>query len=133
MAVSLGTRTYSPGEVTNIVGGVIVKDWMEITWAYVNPRYSMVQGSDGELTRVENAGWQLVEGTITLSQSSSSNIGVNAQFVAGAVIPLLVKDNSGNSIHSIPEMTLTAPADGGYGKETKDREWKFGGMMILDA
>ena len=133
MAPTLGTRTYSPGEVTIIVGGVIVKDWVSVTWSRTNPRYVPTQGSDGELTRTENAGHQLVEGTITLSQASSSNLAVNALFTAGAVVPFIVKDNSGTSIHSIPECTLSSLGDGGYAAETTDREYNFFGMMVLDA
>jgi len=130
---TLGTRTYSPGEVTIIMNGAIVKDWVSITWTRPNPRYTGTQGSDGELTRVENAGHQYVEGTLTLKQASSSNIAVNALFTSGVVGPLLVKDGSGTSIHSIPECTLSSLGDGGYAAEESDREYNFFGMMILDA
>jgi hypothetical protein len=124
----MAVKTYDPGQVSLIVGGTIIKSWDKIAVAMDEDDWSFAAGTSGEVTRVKNLN-RLGAITIALPQTSADNAVLSAFRVSGALLPCIVKDASGNSLHVMPEGTVVKPADSEYGKEAAQREWMVKGAI----
>lgn len=125
-------KTYSPEQVSIILGAHIARNWESISIELDEDSMSLVSGADGEVTRVKNSN-RIATATLNLKQASETNAYLSAQHAADAVFPITVKDNSGNSIHSIPLATIKKPATAEYGKEQTDRAWTMGGKVEINT
>jgi hypothetical protein len=125
----MAVKTYDPGQVSLIVGGTIIKSWDKIAVAMDEDDWSFAAGTTGEVTRVKNLN-RLGSIAVTLPQTSADNAVLSAFRIAGALLPCIVKDASGNSLHVMPEGTVVKPADSEYGKEAAQREWTIKGGIV---
>lgn len=126
----MALNTYNPKEVAIIVGGNIIDGFADGTFINVErdeDSYTLQVGSDGEATRSKNNN---LSGTVTLTlrQGSPSNAILSAlaqqdELNGSGIVPLLVKDNSGSSIHSAETAWIQKPSAAEYGRESGSREW----------
>lgn len=126
----MAVRTYDPKQVVISIGGVPMSGFSEGTFLEVDrdePTWNKVVGADGLVTRskTNNLSGTL---TLTLKQSSPSN-DVLSGFLAideatnQGVVPVLVKDLSGNSIYFSANAWITQYANSTFGKDISDRQW----------
>ncbi len=125
------SKTYSPGDVSFIVGGSIIK-FDSLTVSRNEDKNTMTVGTQGEVTRTKNLS-NLATITAVLPQSSSDNAVLSALEIADGVIPILVKDNGGASLHTMPTGVITGVPDSEYGKEHVQREWVFQGDLPVNV
>lgn len=126
----MAVRTYDPKQVIVTIGGVPMSGFSEGTFLEVDrsePTWNMVVGADGLVTRGKTNNFSGVM-TLTLKQSSPSNDVLSA-FMAvdeatnAGVVPVLIKDLSGNSIYFSARAWITQYANSSFGKDISDRSW----------
>ncbi len=126
----MAVRTYDPAQVICTVGGFAMSGYSEGTFIEVDrdePTWTKVVGADGLVTRSKTNNFS---GTLTLTikQSSPSNdilsgfLAVDEATNAG-VVPVLIKDLSGNSIYFSARAWIAQYANSSFGKEIGDRAW----------
>ena len=91
------------------------------------PTWNLVVGADGLVTRGKTNNFSGTL-TLTLKQSSPSNdvlSGIMAidEATNSGVVPVLVKDLSGNSIYFSARAWVTQYANSIFGKDINDRQW----------
>ena len=121
-------RSYSPGEVSIIVGTVIVEDWESVTVAPDEDQNTFDVGADGEVSATENAN-KLATITIVTKQVSASNTTLSALALTNAVTPVTIKDNSGTSLHVAPRCKFLKLPEVSYQKTVQDRTWTLKGKL----
>ena len=126
----MSVRTYDPKSVIITIGGVPMSGFSEGTFLEVvrnEPTWNMVVGADGLVTRGKTNNFSGTL-TLTLKQSSPSN-DVLSGFLAidevtnAGVIPILVKDLSGNSIYFAARCWINQYANSTFDKAITDRVW----------
>jgi hypothetical protein len=131
----MSVRTFDFKQVILTVGGIPISGYTEGTAIEIirnNPTWAIVVGSDGLVTRGKTNDFSGTL-TITLKQSSPSN-DVLSGFLAldeatnSGVVPVLVKDLSGNSIYFSARAWITQYPTSTFGKDISDRVW----AMSLD-
>ncbi len=126
----MSVRTYDPKQVVITIGGVPMSGFSDGTFLEVDrnePTWTMVVGADGLVTRgkTNNLSGTL---TLTLKQSSPSN-DVLSGFMAldeatnSGIVPVFVKDLSGNSTYFSARAWVTQFANSTFGKDINDRQW----------
>ena len=121
-------KTYSPDDVSIVVGGFLLQSWDECNGEYDEDKNSYKAGTTGEVTRVKNLN-ELATLTLILPQTSVDNLSLNALALANAVFSISVIDMGGTLVALMPEATVQKPAGFGYKKESTPREWTFKGKM----
>lgn len=126
----MAVRTYDPKSVVITVGGIPMSGYADGTFCEVtrdDVAFTKVVGADGTTTRVKsnNTGGSLV---ITLKQSSPSNDVLSGfaqadELANAGVVPILVKDLSGNSIYFSATGWIQKVADSTFGNEINNRTW----------
>jgi hypothetical protein len=123
-------KTYDPKLNTLIVGGFPITGFADGSFIRVrrnNDMWSLTVGADGEGTRTKsNDKSGQIE--IELSQSSLSNqflsnLALADELENAGVVPVLMKDGSGASIHAAEQMYVKKVPDAEYGKEATTRVW----------
>ena len=127
----MSLKNYSPGDVSFIAGGSIIK-FDSITVSKNEDKNTMTVGTQGEVTRTKNLS-NLATITVVLPQSSIDNAIFSAVEIANSVLSLLIKDNGGASLHAMPEAVITGIPDAEYGKEHVQREWVFQGDLPVNV
>lgn len=126
----MSVRTYDPKQVIITVGGVALSGFTDGTFLEIDrseATWNMVVGADGLVTRGKTNNFSGTM-TVTLKQSSPSN-DVLSGFMAideatnQGVVPVLIKDLSGNSIYFSARAWITQYANSSFGKEISDRQW----------
>lgn len=126
----MSVRTYDPKSVIITIGGVPMSGFSDGTFLEVNrdeATWNKVVGADGYVTRGKTNNFT---GTITLTlkQSSPSN-DVLSGFMAAdeisnvGIVPILIKDLSGNSTYFSAQGWIQQYPSSTFGKEINDREW----------
>lgn len=128
----MAVRTYDPKAVVITIGGVPMSGFSDGTFLEITrdaQAFTKVVGADGTTTRVKsnNTGGTM---TVTLKQSSPSNDVLSAFAQADAlsnagVVPILVKDLSGNSIYFSATGWVQKLPDSVFSAEVSDRSWVF--------
>ena len=103
----MSVYTYASDEVRIIVGGVPISGLADGTFVSVardEQAFTKVTGADGTTSRAKSAN-RSGSITLTLSQTSPSNDVLSALAVAdeetgAGVVPVLIKDGSGRSVHA---------------------------------
>lgn len=123
-------KTYDPKDYSLIVGGHIVEGFADGTFLTVarnNDTWALSMGSDGEGARAKSND---KSGTFvfTLMQTSKSNDALSAfhnqdEINNSGQVPVLVKDNNGNTVLEATTAWVRKPADVELGKEITNREW----------
>jgi len=126
----MALRTYDPRSVIVSIGGVPMSGYADGTFLTVDrdeDAFSKVTGADGYSTRVKsnNRGGSL---TLTLKQSSPSNDVLSGfanldELSNAGVVPVLVKDTSGNSIYFSATGWVKKYPSSEFGKELNNRDW----------
>lgn len=123
-------RSYSPEEVSVIVGGHIVEGGIDGEFCTVErdeDSFSYHPDINGGGTRAKNPN-KAGKVTITIQSSSPSNEFLSSIVAAdelngGGIVPILVKDNSGNDLHASEAAYVSKPASASYGKEVGERQY----------
>lgn len=126
----MAVKSYNADEVIIIFGGNIISGYADGTFVTIgrdNDGFGLVIGSNGEGCRSrsnDNSGTC----EVTLIQSSASNPILSAlhqadELAGGGAVPLLVKDNSGNSLYSAETAWVQKFADSEFGREAGSRVW----------
>src|SRR5690554_1526750 len=99
-------KTYDPKQVQLIVGGVPLSGFADGTFVRVGRRnvaWDLVAGADGEGTRTKsNDKTGFFEFELMQSSQSNqylSNLALSDELNNAGVVPVLVKDGSGASLH----------------------------------
>ena len=126
------TKTYNPAQVVVIFNGHEISGYADgsfVTVARDEDAFSLVVGSSGEGVRskMNNKSGTI---TVTLLQSSGSNAFLSGfaeldELSAGGQGPLLIKDNSGDSLHVCESAWIQKLPDSEYAREAGSREWTF--------
>lgn len=123
-------KTYDPSEVSLIVGGHIVEGGVEgdfVTVARDEDSFSYHSDINGGGTRSKNPN-HAGKITIKLQSSSTSNEFLSSLISAdelngSGIVPVFVKDNSGNDLHVSEASYITKHPDAAYSKEVGEREY----------
>jgi len=123
-------KTYDPKDYSLIVGGHIVSGFADgtfMTAARNNDTWTQAVGADGEGARAKSND---KSGTVvlTLMQSSSSNSVLSGFHTADELnndgqIPVLIKDNNGDTVIAAATAWVRKPSDVELSKEITNREW----------
>lgn len=126
----MSVRTFDPSQVIIIVGGVPMSGFSDGTFIEVvrdEAAWTKVTGADGFTTRgkTNNRSGTI---TLTLKQSSPSNdvlsgILIGDELTNAGVIPILIKDLSGNSVFFAAQGWIQNYANATFSKEITDRQW----------
>lgn len=127
-------KTYDPASVVVTFGVLQLQGFAEdsIVEAERNTdTFTIKKGVDGEGTRTRNVD-RSGRVTVRLMQSSESNLALSALMEADeisangvGILPLLVKDNSGNSLVFAARAWIVKPPKTSYGPAPEAREWIF--------
>ncbi len=125
-------KTYNPGQVSVTFGPNILSGFGDgsITTVVRNEdTWTHKKGTDGKGTRSKsnNKGGII---TVTLDQASSANAVLSTiakvdELSATQILPIVVRDASGNTLHTGEEAWIAKPPDSELGRESLDREWTF--------
>ena len=125
-----GVHTYDPSEVIISIAGVPMEGFTDGTFCEIvrnEPTWNMVVGADGIVTRGKTNNFS---GTMTLTfkQSSPSNDVLSAflnldELTNTQVLPILVKDLSGNSTYFSAQGWVSQFAASTFAKDISDRAW----------
>ena len=126
----MSVRTYDPASVAVLVGGVPITGYADGTFVTVardSDTFQKVSGADGQVARSKTND-KTGTLTITLMQTSASNdvlegIAALDELTSTGIVPTLVKDNSGRSIHFAGNSWIRKVPDAEFGKEISNREW----------
>lgn len=123
-------QTYTPKDVNIIVGTTIVDDWETVSVVKDEDDNTFDTGADGEVSVTENAN-DLGTFTITCPQTSKTNLVLSA-FGKSAVLPIVIRDKSGSSLHAATKAKRIKPPDAEYGKEKGTRAWSYRGKLDIN-
>jgi len=126
----MSLSTYVPEDILVIIGGAIMSGFGDGTFVVVErdeDTFSKKTGANGRTTRTKSSN-KSGSITLTLQQTSPSNDILSAihaidEQTGNGVVPVLIKDKRGTSIHSSPAAWVKKPASASYAKESEDREW----------
>jgi len=127
------TKTYSPSEVSVIVGNDIIDVFNTVEIALAEDKITHSTASTGQSTRIINPS---MLGTITLNlpQSAETNDKVLEyyekiieEYMFGEFVSIEVKDKLGTSKYKIEKASIKKPSDSNFEKEDSDRSWVFEG------
>jgi len=122
-------KTYGIGELSVIVGGFLMEGIESVTVEFPNDKASSFIDGSGNITRILNAGHKYCEISIAISQTSESNLEMQNLFDTDAIIPVIVKDQRGNSQFTVGEAFFIARPTAEFSKEDlNNREWKLAGI-----
>ena len=127
-------HTYSADEVIITFGPIILSGLADGTFVTVEQNedsFTLMVGSDGDACRSKSNN-RSGRVTCTLLQSSGvndllsaiHNLDINSTGGDG-INPILVKDNSGRTLHVAEKAWITKPASSSFARETESREWVF--------
>lgn len=125
----MATKTYIPGQVTVVIGAVIIDNWESLNVTFEEDTWSFHHGSGDEMTRIKNNNRQGVI-AIELPQTSSFNAQLTAIHDSDSTVSVEVLDGSGNSLYAMPEGSVMKIPDSPFSKnEMSMREWNVGGRL----
>lgn len=123
-------RTYAADEVRIVVGGALISGYADGTFVSVSrdeQAFNKITGADGTTSRSKSAN---KAGTITLilQQTSPSNDVLSAFMIAdeqtnNGVVPVLVKDTSGRTLHFAASAWVQQMPDQDFSKDIEERQW----------
>ena len=123
-------RSYDPASVSVLIGGVPISGFADGTFVSIernNDTFQVVSGADGIVSRAKSND-KTGTLTLTLVQTSASNDVLEGfatldELSSTGVVPVMVKDNLGRSIHFSGNGWIQRHPTAEYGKEISNREW----------
>lgn len=123
--------TYSSKDVDLVVGGSLIAEFESIDISR-NPRWEHDHSNTGSVSRIEQADKDYFEITINMKQTSPDNLVLNAYYVAGAYIPVAIRDKNGSTTFAAAQMSIEWPDTATFGKsELNDLAWMLKGNAQL--
>ena len=124
---------YSSKDVSITVNGTPITGTMDGEFLTITPTVdpaALHVGGDGEATMVVNAD-ESATIAITLKQTSLSNPGLSLLRATKAVFAVIIKDNSGTSIHTGAKCFISGATVVSYGQDVTGRVWTiFVGTLV---
>jgi hypothetical protein len=125
-------NTYDASQVNVLVAGVPILDEAEGEFLSIDrstDAYTKTVGTRGSVARSKSTD-KSGEIVITLKQTSPTNAVFTALAVAGElndddIVPVLITDKSGASVHFGGECWIRKQPAAAYGAEITNREWIF--------
>ena len=127
-------HTYSSDEVIITFGAIILSGIADGTFVTVEANedsFAVMVGSDGDACRSKSNN-RSARITATLLQSSATNDllsavhNIDIQSPSGdGIYPMLVKDNTGRTLHTAENVWIVKPPASSFARETENREWVF--------
>lgn len=125
-----GVFTYDPKSVIVTIGGVPMSGFSEGTFLTVarnEQTWNTVVGADGLVTRGKTNNFSGTM-TLTLKQSSPSNdvlsgFIISDELANSTILPILVKDLSGNSTYFAAQGWIQEWPESTFDKAITDRSW----------
>ena len=132
MSADTLVRTFDPKQVIVTFGAHIVSGYAEGTFISIERNgdgFEKSRGADGSIDRINKNAFDYSV-TLTIKQTALSNGVLSALFSAdqlsnNGVLPLSVKDLSGNSVFVAPQAWIMNDPSDEYGDTLASREWKF--------
>lgn len=125
---------YDPKDVTVILGSVIVNGFADGTFVSAAMRedaFTLAVGADGDAGRAKSNDRSGAV-TFTLLQTAKANALLTALHVAdlassngAGVVPLLIRDNQGNTLVTAQKAWIKRHPTTEFGKEISNREWEI--------
>ena len=135
-------KRYSPDEVSVVLAAFIIGGFADGAFVSVAPDeddWSLTIGSDGSPVRAKSS-IRSATITLTLLQTSASNQVLQDfanldRIAGGGIFPLLIKDNSGNTIHAAEQCWVQRRPDSSFDREVTTREWilRTGAMNSIEG
>ena len=125
---------YGSKDVSFIANGTPATAVMDGEFLVITPSVDpavLHVGGDGEGTMVVNAD-ESATIAVTLKQTSPTNAVYSALRAAKAVFPVIVKDNSGISIHTGAKAFISGATVVSYGQAITGRVWTFSVAKLVD-
>jgi len=138
------TKLYDPQEVIVTFGVLQLKGFAEDSMVEAERNedtFALKVGVDGEPTRTRSAN-KSGKVTVKLMQTSTSNLALSTLLAADelspnglSILPLGIKDNSGNSLVFAAEAWIVKTPKTSYGKDPTARDWAFesGNISIFEG
>lgn len=117
--------SYDFKQVALIIGGVQIHGFVDGEAITVEPdadNWAVYVGNDGETTRAKTNN-NLSRVTFKLAQSSESNGYLSGLLKTDAIVPMMLKDGSGSSLHVGEQSFLTKRPAAPYAREVSEREY----------
>jgi hypothetical protein len=125
-------KTYDPKQVQVIVGGVVISGFADGSFIRVGRRsvaWELVTGADGESARAKSndkSGFIEIELMQTAaSNQHMSNLSLADELSNAGVVPIMIKDGSGFSLHLSEQSFIEKNPDAAYTKTNQTRVWRF--------
>lgn len=126
----MSLKNYDASQVSIIVGPSVITGLVAGSFVSVEryeDSFNTQVGREGEVARSKSNN-RTGKITLKLQQTSPSNAILSAlnildELSGAGVVPVLVRDASGNSLHAAAEAWIKKPANAEYGKEAGEREW----------
>lgn len=121
-------KSYDPTEVAVVVGALLVAhEGCEAS--YDEEEWDFAAGIQGEAVRSKNAN-RLGTIIVRTLQTCDDNQSLTALQKAGQLIPILIKDFNGDTVHAMAEGTIVDLPKKTYAKTGAEiLEWKVRGIM----
>ena len=126
----MAVKTYSPKDVTVIVGAMTIKGFVEDSFVEISQRGDGItpyDGADGETGRSidPNTGLEI---KINLAQTSESNDYLSELYeldynTGNALVPIAVKDLLGSTVAASSQAWVVKKADTKFARKIDAREW----------
>ena len=118
-------RTYDFKQVAVIVGGIQIQGFVDGEAITIEPdadEWTETVGNDGEVTRSKSNN-SMSRIMLKLAQSAESNQYLSGLRLSGGIVPVMVKDNSGLSIHAGEQAYVKSRPAAAFARESGEREW----------
>lgn len=128
----MSAQTVNPKQVIITLGGVPITGYADGEFVNItreNDSFNKSAGADGQVTRVAS-GDRSGTVVLTLAQSSLSNdylsgLIIQDEATNDAIVPLAIKDLSGNTVVFAEHAWVRKPTDAAWGKDVQTREWNI--------
>ena len=120
-------KTYDKTQVIVTVGPDIV-DFDTLNISLDEDEWVVTSDAFGTVTRAKNPN-RLGMVEITVKNSNSENAIMSAIGTAFNLVPIIIKDINGLSLHTMLEAVLIKSADASYENEVTDRVYTFKGKL----
>lgn len=130
---------YSPDDIIIDYGGFQLHGFQKGTFCKVShnsPIATLKMGSDGEPVVIRSVDHS-AQLEVTLQQDSAANDWISAQASAfaingGGILPLMIKDLTGRTLHTAAAAWVQKWADTEYSDEDSPRVWVFETASMQD-
>lgn len=125
------TRTYTPRDISLVIGKIPVFTFNEIRLGYTSPRWNFYEGTQGEITRGRVLSKMAVI-DIIIPRTDPTNDMLSGQNIFTDTLPVFVKDRLGLSLAHMNRGTLSELPEPVYAKNVTDNIWRIKGRLNIN-